>query len=81
MNKLPTLNSESFIKILKAMGFIKIRQKGSHVRLKAEDGMVTTIPLYKGKDIPKGLLRKIIREDLDLSLEEFFEIYEKYKKV
>ncbi len=31
-------------------------------------GRVTTIPVHKNDDIPKGLLRKIIREDLEITL-------------
>jgi predicted RNA binding protein YcfA (HicA-like mRNA interferase family) len=37
------------------------------VRLKTEDGKITTVPLHGKKNIPKGLLRKIIREDLEMS--------------
>jgi hypothetical protein len=41
------------------------------------------LPIIKGrefvKDIPKGLLRTIIREDLEISLEEFCKLYSKYK--
>jgi len=62
------------------MGFRVTRTKGSHVRLRSEDGRVTTVPVHGGnKDIPKGLLRKIIREDLETSLEEFLELYSGYK--
>ena len=39
------------------------KTKGSHVRLRSEDGRVTTVPVHGTKDIPRGLLRKIIRED------------------
>jgi len=45
------------------------------------------LPAIKGrelvngnKDLPKGLLRKIIREDLEISLEEFLELYSRYKR-
>jgi hypothetical protein len=48
--------------------------------MKSDDGRYTTIPVHSGKDIPKGLLRKIIREDLEMTLEEFAGVYEKYKK-
>jgi len=71
MSKLPILKGGELIKILESMGFKKVRQKGSHVRLKHDDGRVTTVPIHKGRDIPKGLLRKIIREDLGLTTEEF----------
>jgi len=37
------------------------------------------LPVHGNKDIPKGLLRKIIREDLEISLEEFLELYSGYK--
>ncbi len=40
---------------------------------------MTTIPVHANREIPKGLLRKIIREDLQLGLEDFIEIYSKNK--
>ncbi len=61
------------------MDFRVTRTKGSHVRLRSEDGRVTTVPVHGNKDIPKGLLRKIIREDLEISLEEFLGLYSGYK--
>jgi predicted RNA binding protein YcfA (HicA-like mRNA interferase family) len=69
--RLPVLKGEELIEILKKMGFRIVRQKGSHVRLKHPDGRVTTVPVHKGENIPKGLLRKIIREDLQMELKEF----------
>jgi predicted RNA binding protein YcfA (HicA-like mRNA interferase family) len=50
--------------------------KGSHHRLKHSDGRVTTIPVHKNDDLPKGLLRKIIREDLELDLDTFETLFE-----
>ena len=79
MHKLPAIECQHLIKFLKSIGFEIVRQKGSHIRLKAEDGRITTVPHHKGKILPKGLLRKIIREDLEMSLEEFFKIYSQYK--
>ena len=62
------------------MGLRPIRTKGPHVRLKAEDGRVTTVPVHGTRIIPRGLLRKIIREDLELRLEESVEEYPEYKR-
>lgn len=45
----------------------------------SSDGRMTTIPVHANREIPKGLLRKIIREDLQLGLEDFIEIYSKNK--
>ncbi len=53
------------------MGFAVVRTKGSHHRLRHPDGRVTTVPVHRNTDLPKGLLRKIIREDLQLTMEEF----------
>jgi predicted RNA binding protein YcfA (HicA-like mRNA interferase family) len=53
------------------MGFVVVRVNGSHHRMKHEDGRVTTIPVHKNDDLPKGLMRKIIREDLKMELEDF----------
>jgi len=61
--------ADDIIKSLKRHGFRVIRQKGSHVRLRHEDGRVTTVPSHSGQDIGKGLLRKILR-DTELTISE-----------
>jgi predicted RNA binding protein YcfA (HicA-like mRNA interferase family) len=79
MPKLPVLSGKELIKLIENLGFVETRQKGSHIRLHCQDGRVTTVPVHSNKEIPKGLLRKIIREDLQISLEEFVELYSKHK--
>ncbi len=79
MSKLPVIEGRELVKFLESVGFGVTMTKGSHVRLRSKDGRVTTVPVHGNKDIPKGLLRKIIREDLEISLEEFLELYLKYK--
>ena len=79
MSKLPVIKGRELVKFLESIGFRVIRTKGSHVRLRSEDGRVTTVPVHVKKNIPKGLLRKIIREDLEMSLEEFLRLYSRYK--
>ena len=53
------------------MGFVVVRIRGSHYRIKHEDGRVTTVPVHKNEDLPKGLMQKIIKEDLQMTNEEF----------
>jgi len=36
------------------------------------DGRKTTIPDHGGRDVPKGLMTKIIRHDLEMSMDAFF---------
>ena len=76
---LPVIKGKDLVAFLETLGFTVIRQRGSHVRMKSDDGRYTTVPVHSGEDIPKGLLRKIIREDLEMTLEDFARDYEKYK--
>jgi len=70
MPKLSPISAKKFIKIVKKLGFVKIRQRGSHVRLVHADGRKITIPVHSGENVRKGLLRKIIK-DLQISVDEF----------
>ena len=52
------------------LGFIPIRQEGSHVIFEGKDGRVTVVPNHPGEDIGRGLLRKILR-DVDIDPDQF----------
>ena len=67
---LPVISGKEFIHLLEKLGFRVIRINGSHHRMKHDDGRLTTIPVHKNDPVPKGLLRKIIREDLQTTIEE-----------
>ena len=79
MPQLPVISGKAFIKFLQDIGFIVVRINGSHHRLKHPDGRITSVPLHKNQDLPKGLLRKIIRTDLEFDLDTFIELWNKYK--
>ena len=65
----PMLKAGDVLIALKKYGFTVVRQKGSHIRLRHEDGRCTTLPYHSGQDIGKGLLRKILR-DTELSIDD-----------
>jgi predicted RNA binding protein YcfA (HicA-like mRNA interferase family) len=71
MQKLPRLSGKEVIKILLGIGFVSIRQKGSHIFMKKEtkDRPVTLV-VPNHKEIDKGTLLEIIRQ-AKLSKEEF----------
>ncbi|MCL5991172.1 MAG: type II toxin-antitoxin system HicA family toxin [Bacteroidetes bacterium] len=73
----PVISGKNFIKILERMGFVVIRINGLHHRMKHPDGRVTTVPVHKNKDLPKGLIKTIIKEDLEMEIEEFLKILNK----
>ena len=73
MNRLPTLKGRDVIRALKDAGFRIVRQRGSHLRMTHPDGRVVTIPIHAGRDIGRGLLRKILR-DAEITREAFLEL-------
>ncbi|MCB4791856.1 MAG: type II toxin-antitoxin system HicA family toxin [Elusimicrobia bacterium] len=50
-----------------------IRQKGSHTFWEHNDGRCTVVPIHKGKDIGRGLLKSILN-DIDIETENFFKL-------
>jgi predicted RNA binding protein YcfA (HicA-like mRNA interferase family) len=73
MTTRPTISFRELIRRVEALGFKKIRQKGSHIRFSHPDGRKTTIPDHGTKDVPRGLLSKIVRYDLEIDFEIFLE--------
>ena len=78
MPVLPIFSGKKFLKFLISIGFVELRTRGSHTRLKHSDGRVTTVPIHGNRDLPKGLIRKIIREDLEMTPEKFIELWNKH---
>ena len=70
MSKLTLIDAPSLEQLLFKLGFVKVRQKGSHVLYCHADGRTTTIPFHMGKDLPRPLLRQILR-DINLSIDEY----------
>lgn len=70
MPKLSPIRGKDLIAILEKLGFSKIHQKGSHVRMEHPDGRKTSVPIHPGENVGVGLLRKILR-DTNLSRGEF----------
>jgi predicted RNA binding protein YcfA (HicA-like mRNA interferase family) len=69
MPRLPVLKPHEVVSRLEALGFVEVRQRGSHKQFRHLDGRGTTVPCHKGRDISPALLRKIAR-DIGLSAEE-----------
>jgi predicted RNA binding protein YcfA (HicA-like mRNA interferase family) len=73
MPKLPNLTGKKLVSILEKKGFVFLRQKGSHVRLKDSENRVVTVPIHANQILGKGLLLKILR-DAQLSKEELIDL-------
>jgi predicted RNA binding protein YcfA (HicA-like mRNA interferase family) len=70
MGSVPVLKPTEVCRRLESFGFVRVRQRGSHVQYRHVDGRGTTVPMHKGRDIAPPLLRRIAR-DIGLAVEEF----------
>jgi predicted RNA binding protein YcfA (HicA-like mRNA interferase family) len=68
--KLPLISGEDMCKIVAKLGFEMVHRKGSHTVWKHEDGRTTTIPVHSGKKLPRGLIKKILK-DVELTVDEY----------
>ncbi len=62
MPAVPVLKPREVVALLAALGFVEVRQKGSHKQFRHPDGRATTVPFHPGRDISPILLRQIARD-------------------
>lgn len=72
MPGLPNCTGREAVRALEQLGYVNVRQSGSHVRLKCPGRTSLTVPIHHGKDLAPGTLRKIIRES-GFTMEEFID--------
>jgi len=70
VSRLALIDAASLERLLLKLGFVKMRQRGSHVFYRHADGRTTTIPFHAKQDLPRPLLRAILRE-INLSIDEY----------
>ena len=68
MAKVPVLKPRQVVERLTALGFVEVRQRGSHKQFRHSDGRCTTVPFHRGRDISPILLRQIAK-DIGLTVE------------
>lgn len=70
MSKAPVLKARQVCRILESLGFVLVRQRGSHKQYRNAAGRGTTVPDHPGRDLSPVLLRQIAK-DIGMTLEEF----------
>lgn len=69
-SKLPVMSGEDLIRALEKFGYIRVRQKGSHVRLRhATDTLRLPVTILLHDEIAFGTPKRILR-DSKISTEE-----------
>ena len=71
MTETPVVTARQLIRVLRRLGFVQTRSRGSHRRFEHPDGRKTTVPVHRGRDIPRGLLRQIGTIDISITMDEF----------
>jgi predicted RNA binding protein YcfA (HicA-like mRNA interferase family) len=73
--RLPALDGRAVVRALEKSGFTVVRTSGSHMRLvhSTDPSRQTTVPVHKGKDIPRGTLRDIIAQ-AGMTVDEFLDL-------
>jgi predicted RNA binding protein YcfA (HicA-like mRNA interferase family) len=70
MGDVPVLMPREVAAVLIPLGFVEVRQRGSHRQYRHPDGRVTTVPFHQGRDISPALLRAIAR-DIGMDVRDF----------
>jgi predicted RNA binding protein YcfA (HicA-like mRNA interferase family) len=70
---LTVISAMKMSKILLRLGFQCIRQRGSHEFFRHPDGRATVVPMHKGRDLPRGTIRNILK-DISITPEEYEQI-------
>ena len=70
MSRLSIVSAAQMAKLLRHLGFVLIRQKGSHAYFRHPDGRATVVPMHRGEDLGRVLSRAILR-DVEISPDEF----------
>jgi len=73
MTKAPVLKPKEVVAILEKLGFVEVRQRGSHKQYRHTDGRRTTVPFHGSRDISPLLLRQIAK-DIGLTVEELIQV-------
>jgi len=69
MSKLKIITSVQMCKLVENIGFVAIRQRGSHKFYRHSDGRTTVISIHVG-DLDRSLTRKILK-DIEMTIDDY----------
>jgi predicted RNA binding protein YcfA (HicA-like mRNA interferase family) len=73
MTRLPIVSAKTMEKVLLKLGFVFVRQKGSHAVYRNPDGQTAILAKHKGRDIPRSVLHEMLRQ-IKVSPDEFIKL-------
>ena len=60
MPPLPTVSGADLVRALERAGFVRVSQRGSHVKVRHADGQAAIVPMHR--EVAPGTLRSILRQ-------------------
>jgi predicted RNA binding protein YcfA (HicA-like mRNA interferase family) len=60
MPPLPVVSGDGLVRALRRAGFTPVSQRGSHVKLRHDDGRSAIVPMHR--EVRPGTLRSILRQ-------------------
>ncbi len=73
MPPLPSVSGDEAVRAFERLGYERVRQRGSHIRLKPGDAGRKPLTVPRKKELKRGMLRSLIR-DAGITVEEFIEL-------
>ncbi len=70
MTGLTPVAAKTMAAVLRRLGFVLIRRRGSHAFYRHPDGRSTVLAMHSAVDLGKGAIRGILK-NIDISVEEF----------
>jgi predicted RNA binding protein YcfA (HicA-like mRNA interferase family) len=67
---MPSAKARDFQRVAASLGFVLVRQTGSHQQWEHPDGRQVTIPIHGGREIGPPLFFNILKQ-LGISLQQF----------
>lgn len=72
--KLPIISGKDAVKAFGKLGYVTVRQTGSHIRMKHQsDSSKNPLSIPTHKVIGKGLLRKLLR-DAEITIDDLYNL-------
>ena len=69
MPQLPCISGRKAVRVFESLGWLQVRQSGSHMVL-VREGHVATLSVPDHKEVAKGILRSLIRS-AGLTVDDF----------
>ncbi len=70
VSRFPALKPDRVLRLLRQVGYQKVRQRGSHILLRAEGRQSITLSMHKGRTVKPKHLRAMLVERVGLTEDE-----------